>query len=672
MLDATTDADRIVAWWERYPGANVGGACTGKLIIDIDSYKPGAEPPAGLPPTREHSAKGRHLVYTAPDEPRRKALSTGVDVQSGPSRYVVLPPSVHPSGKRYLVRDWSAPAEAPGWLCDLARKVPESAEALPDLPEPEPIRALTRAEQHAIHNQDADPSNHTFYVACAAVRSGRSDGQIVTVLESDETTVERWGARSHLRDLELRTMLPRARAKAAAERLPDKRPKTPEEPVPDGPDDDADEPAYPCLPDTFWEARPELAHIRRAAQARMVAPDATFCAVLARVSALTHFCHQLPPIVARTGTLDLEVAVVAIPGFGKGGSMDAAEELVPGCNEEDGNRVRTMALGSGEGMAAAYFGKEQEEGDDGKLHWVTRRTFNAVLFNCDEGSAYKALAERSGQTTGEFIRQAFSGERQGGTYVGASKGTQLTKRSYRAALVMAFQPVHAQKLLGEWTEGTPLRFLWTTARDPNMLDEPPWPGVLRWKPSAIDQALDPAHSHGSLPIKVTRSTVREIRQRHAGKHRGEWDPGRYDAHRDLLRLKVAALLGSLRTGTPVVSRDDWHLAGIVLDTSDLVRTRILDDIGAQQEQILAGRIDFARRRAGAEAEGRLGTEHEIVRCAGVLVRKAAKFEEGVTRKQLRESLASYDKTAWFEPALKHAEANDLLRQSDDGKRWHAT
>ena len=44
-LDATTDPSRITAWWNRYPGANIGiptGQRSGILAVDHDTYKDGA------------------------------------------------------------------------------------------------------------------------------------------------------------------------------------------------------------------------------------------------------------------------------------------------------------------------------------------------------------------------------------------------------------------------------------------------------------------------------------------------------------------------------------------------------------------------------------------------------------------------------------------------------
>lgn len=626
-LDATRDPEQIRKWWARWPYAEVGGRTDGLVVVDLDPYQPGhAEELASLradglelAPTRQHTSAqgGTHHIYRnttgLPPEQIRGALAASVDIKREDRGYIVLPSGN--DGRR--VASDVPPAPVPGGLAALLRK-PDGPDALAEVPQALPLPGtLPPAVRRAQEAQQSDRSSHTWRLMVAGYAAGLSHGQVRTLLEQDPVTAERWGERPHLPYLELTETLARARAEAQRSREPAASPE--EEPVEQDPQD-----AYPCLPDEFWEARPELAQIRQAARSRMVAPDATLAGVLARVSALVHFRHQLPPIIGGHTSLDLLVAVISEPGFGKGGAMAVAGELVPGCNREDGYRVRTMALGSTEGMVGSYFETVEDEEEGPHL----ARVYNGVLFSCDEGSSYKALSERSTQTTSETIRQMFKGERLGNTYTGRSKLFQIPELCYRAAIVMALQPVHAHKLLGEWDAGTPLRFLWTTARDPDMPDEQPgWPGKLGWRPPAADKALDPAHSHGRRPVRVARTVAAEIRQHHRAKHVGEWDPGRYDAHRDLVRLKVAALLGCLRTGLPEASRSDWELAGTVLGTSDRIRGWMLHAVADAAEQERAGRISFRADAAGAARSAELLAESDYNRVRNVLLRAHKRHPE---------------------------------------------
>ena len=133
LKDATTNASRINSWWSAYPDLNVAvatGAASGVFVIDIDDDKDGeaslraleAEHGA-LPPTVEViTGSGRHLYFRASGSIGNTAgnLGKGIDTR-GEGGYVVAPPSVHPSGRRYA---WSVDsagefADAPDWVLKL-------------------------------------------------------------------------------------------------------------------------------------------------------------------------------------------------------------------------------------------------------------------------------------------------------------------------------------------------------------------------------------------------------------------------------------------------------------------------------------------------------------------------------------------------------------------------
>lgn len=112
IKDATRDPATIREWGRRWPNANVGGSCKGKLVIDVD-VRSGGEWPEDLPVTRKHLSGrgdgGGHLIYALTDAQRSlgiksgtSVLGEGVDVKTGTNSYIVLPGSVHPdTGKRY-------------------------------------------------------------------------------------------------------------------------------------------------------------------------------------------------------------------------------------------------------------------------------------------------------------------------------------------------------------------------------------------------------------------------------------------------------------------------------------------------------------------------------------------------------------------------------------------
>ncbi|MBI5445867.1 MAG: bifunctional DNA primase/polymerase [Deltaproteobacteria bacterium] len=154
FLDASTDPEQIRAWWQRWPDANIGiptGDPSGWLVVDLDR-KPGADGVAELQRLQEqngpipHTACARtgggglHLIFRHPGGIRsRTGVRPGIDVR-GDGGYIVAPPSVHASGRRYeWVHHWDdgPPAEAPEWQLELLRGR-NRAERPPEATQPNP------------------------------------------------------------------------------------------------------------------------------------------------------------------------------------------------------------------------------------------------------------------------------------------------------------------------------------------------------------------------------------------------------------------------------------------------------------------------------------------------------------------------------------------------------
>jgi hypothetical protein len=131
---ATAELEQIEAWWATWPDANIGlatGERSGVWVLDIDGPQGEAsldqlEAEHGqLPATwRVSSGKGHHLYWQCPagqDPGRRIGVRPGLDFIGG-SGYLVLPPSIHPSGRPYVWAEVDGPiAAAPEWLRDLQR-----------------------------------------------------------------------------------------------------------------------------------------------------------------------------------------------------------------------------------------------------------------------------------------------------------------------------------------------------------------------------------------------------------------------------------------------------------------------------------------------------------------------------------------------------------------------
>ena len=131
LKDATTDPTVIEAWWQQQPDNNIAiatGAASGVFVLDVDGLDAEAalrrlevEHSAALPETVEViTARGRHVYFKWPHEPVRNSagkIGAHLDIR-GDGGYVIAPPSIHPSGRRYA---WSVDsadriAAAPDWL----------------------------------------------------------------------------------------------------------------------------------------------------------------------------------------------------------------------------------------------------------------------------------------------------------------------------------------------------------------------------------------------------------------------------------------------------------------------------------------------------------------------------------------------------------------------------
>lgn len=146
LKDATTEEKTIREWWRRYPNAAIGiptGPTIGAFVLDVDlpdgqqmlDNLEAAHGPLPSTVAQRTGSGGRQLFFAWPQgvEIRNSAgkLAENLDTR-GDGGYVIVPPSLHPSGGRYA---WSTNggtpiANAPQWLIEMARK-PEKPEATP-------------------------------------------------------------------------------------------------------------------------------------------------------------------------------------------------------------------------------------------------------------------------------------------------------------------------------------------------------------------------------------------------------------------------------------------------------------------------------------------------------------------------------------------------------------
>lgn len=135
--DATTDVEQIKKWWTQWPSANIGIATgNGIGVVDLDG-------PEGLAsgsrmglnsPITTLTGRGKQLWYRVPEGQklvtrRAEKIADGVDTR-GTGGYVLVPPSLHPNGKRYC---WAGSPISKGLLPPLPMQFIEQNKPLPGL-----------------------------------------------------------------------------------------------------------------------------------------------------------------------------------------------------------------------------------------------------------------------------------------------------------------------------------------------------------------------------------------------------------------------------------------------------------------------------------------------------------------------------------------------------------
>ena len=139
-LDATTDTTTIVAWWNKYPNANIAARVpAGMFALDCDPRSGGLESlnklvmangplPETLITVSGRLDGGHHYFFRRPHGRLLTKPLPGLDVKTS-SGYTIHAPSVHPdSGQRYIRVDRPV-ADPPDWLVELVTPAPPTFSA---------------------------------------------------------------------------------------------------------------------------------------------------------------------------------------------------------------------------------------------------------------------------------------------------------------------------------------------------------------------------------------------------------------------------------------------------------------------------------------------------------------------------------------------------------------
>ena len=334
---------------------------------------------------------------------------------------------------------------------------------------------------------------------------------------------------------------------------------------------------FPQLPASFYDSTPYLRHIRQAAHALRTAPDAVSVATICRIAAAT------PPTTyidtPSPTPLNLIGALIAAPGGGKSQANEVAYLLVPdlGIGVND-----SLPLGTGEGLVESYFESVSVMNDTGKgKHIEKRQAFKSGYFYCDEGETLFTLTTRKGATILQTLRTAWSGGVLGNTNANIETRRKLERKSYRACVVVAFQPSCGSALVADSHGGTPQRFIFASATDKDMPTiAPSLPGVLAY--NATDEPV---------AIQVHAEILRELDTNKVNRARGTVQIDALDTHVDYNRIRIAALF-ALLDRRRYIDLSHWNSATMVLDNSKQVRRTLdqwatlnrRDEVNAQENE----------------------------------------------------------------------------------------
>lgn len=189
--------------------------------------------------------------------------------------------------------------------------------------------------------------------------------------------------------------------------------------------------------------------------------------VLARVVTAVEPALRLPALTGGPMSLNTFVALVGPSGSGKDAAIEAGSAAV------DVGHVEVRTPGSGEGIAHAYVQRVKAE--------LVQHT-TSVLFIAREVDSLAALVARQSATLGAELRIAYAGAQLGFAYADPTRRLTVAAHAYRLCLLVGVQPERAGPLLDESVSGTPQRFVWLPATDPDAPDErPAEPKPLPWR-----------------------------------------------------------------------------------------------------------------------------------------------------------------------------------------------
>ena len=194
--EATTDPEKIKAWWLKAPSANIGipmGEKSGLVALDVDTRHNGDQSLkemlaelGDLPETvtATTGSGGKHFVFKYTEELALKnvvGFREGLDVRTQ-GGLIVAAPSMHASGSAYRWDAGKSPfdmpaAEMPKWLVEEIQKVGTQLTTKKKAEKPAPRQKI----------KEGGRNNHLTSLAGSLRRKGISEDGILATLRAENT-----------------------------------------------------------------------------------------------------------------------------------------------------------------------------------------------------------------------------------------------------------------------------------------------------------------------------------------------------------------------------------------------------------------------------------------------------------------------------------------------------
>lgn len=632
---ATDDEAQITDWWgsgEAGIGWAMGLQPNGKFLVAIDvdvaDGKRGKQTIEEIiseydlahafseTTTQRTGTGGYHFIFHSLDESLTNGkLGEHVDIR-GEGGFIVVAPSIHPNGKPYTWAAGKAPWETPPAMLPNELLLILTAEHQVQAPERQVLPPQRQVSPSVSHETDspADWARQNVSIAdelhaagwtyietkggdtywCRPGKNPRDGHSAILhddsplVIWSTSAPMEFWrvgrdnpdGSRS-LSPLEVYAACHHSGDVRAASRhirkemmpRPEPRPETPvSDPGSTAMQVEEEQSSELNLPDEFWASRPVLEHIRTAAWSMSCSPDAVLAGVMARYSANIPVPIQLPQM----GTLDIFFVIAGHSGGYKSKAGKVAGQLYRGNYAERGVMMDRQ-VGSGEGLAEAFFDWQDEDGNPcGPTKKGARkvRTRWGLHFATDEGQALTASAGRMNSILIPTLCAAWMGESIGQLLADPTKSRMIDPMTVRISAEVRIQTAHGYKLFADEYASTGLaqRMICVYSLDPSIyarfqagIPLPDWPGEL--------VLPHPAVVGERMVLQLAPEIAGFFAESAAAGHNPNWAGDPLDTHANLSRLKVAAILALWESRTTVETAD-WDLAGMVMDSHRAVRRKL--------------------------------------------------------------------------------------------------